>query len=279
MVDAVLTTTLADLIEDVAARLGDLQIVEATHIGTTTTFKDTLNIRTGNEDLSQRQMLFRTGNIANQAVMITGTDTINHEVTFDPPKPVVPEIGDIAIIVNKRMMGWTLLEYKRAIQRAVRDSYRIARVPIISTAASFAKEDPYVTIPSTMDIVSAVEYQDSNGNWWPVPVAEGPSMTGWQANYYEATVGINGKARLDSDTRMVRLIGSGRHSPLNLYSDTTTLHPLWLTSQACYHLCMGGLDRDPSGTRSRTVLEFQREAEGRMTLIRSRQEPTSRKAR
>jgi hypothetical protein len=104
-------------------------------------------------------------------------------------------------------------------------------------------------------------------------------MTGWQSNAYDGTVWINGKSRLDADTRMVRIVGSGRHTELTAYTDTTSLHPLWVVSQACYHLCMAGLDRDPSGVRSRTVLEFQREAEGRLTLIRTRQEPTSRRAR
>ena len=279
MTDAVRTTTLEELITRVAFRLGDAVLLTATKAGTTSELFDQVNIPMGNEDLKRRQIVFTSGTAGNPrgvVRIITETNASAHSLTFSPEMGSLIASGVTAVVLNKRGMGYTYEEYKRAINMAIDDAYPIHRVKQAGTTATFDSGSPSLSIPSTIDEVYAVQYQDDNGDWWSIDKAPWNDYPGWQVNAYENKIIVNDlDLRYTIDGLTVRVLGEGRAPQLSLYSDTTTVHPEWLTARACYHLCLMGLDRDATGMRGKQVLTFQQEAETRLTLIRTHREPSS----
>lgn len=281
MTDAVRTTTLEELIARVAFRLGDHVLLESSDAGSTTTFVDTINIPMGNEDLTRRQLVFTSGTYRGTVKVIQATDVSAHAITFDPPTAATIPAGVSALVINKRGMGYSYLEYKRAINMAIDDAYPIYREWVVYTAGTFSSDSPTISLlAGVVGEVAAVQYQDDNGDWWPVDQALHMAYPGWQVNPYSNEIVVNDLDLRDTlDGLTVRVLGEGKPASLSTYSDTTRIHPEWLTARACYHLCLMGLDRDITGLRSKQVLTFQAEAEQRMTLIRTRREPGSRLGR
>jgi len=282
MTDAIQVTSLAQLVEDVLDRVGDLHRVEATS-GTTNTLVDPINIPFGSVDYARSQMLFtsvtETANL-NDAVLITHTDNKEHKLTFEPVLAATVSAGDTAFLCNLKGAGYSLLDVKAAVNKAIRDSAGIARTLVDYEAdATFDADAPTLSIPSTIGEVSRVFYIDSEGLERTVPHASHYGYEGWQANPYNNEIVLNGIWAQSAHGASVWIVGEGRHPTLSLWTSTTTLHPMWLTAQAAYRLTMKGLAVDPNGVRARTVLEHQREAESRLSLIRTQRAPTSQRVR
>src|SRR4051794_13920128 len=129
MTDAVRTTSLAELRRRIARRLGDLVRVQGTETGSTSTLVDAINIPTGNEDLTRRQMVFTSTDFAGVKAVITSTDPRGNEIPFRPILPATTPSATTADIFNKRGAGFSLTEYKDAINDAIDDAYPLARVP------------------------------------------------------------------------------------------------------------------------------------------------------
>ena len=276
MTDAVRSTTLEELITRVAFRLGDAVLLESTDAGSTVTFIDVINIPVGNEDLTRRQMVITSGTYRGQVKSIVACSHAQHMVTFDPATAGSVPAAVTAVVINKRGMGYTYPEYKRAINMAIEDAYPIYRELIAASTSTFNSATGTLTIPSTINEVYAVEWQDEEGQWWPIETAEHRSYPGWQVDQYANQIIVNDlDLRANIDGMSVRVLGEGKPGQLSAYSDTTKINPEWLTARACYHLCLMGLDRDITGLRSKQVLTFQAEAENRMTLIRTRRQPSS----
>ena len=281
MTDAVRTTTLEELISRVAFRLGDQVLLESSDAGSTTTFIDTLNIPMGNEDLARRQLVFLSGAYRGNVKIIQLTDAASHTITFDPATAGNVPAGVSAMVINKRAMGYTYLEYKRAINMAIDDAYPIYREAVALDVPVLDENSPAIDLSaSAINEVYDVQWQDDDGSWWPLAQAAHVGYPGWQVERYSNQIIINDyDLRRDLYGVTIRVLGEGKPAPLSTYSDTTRIHPEWLTARACYHLCLMGLDRDITGLRSKQVLTFQAEAEQRMTLIRTRREPASRMTR
>jgi hypothetical protein len=271
MTDAVRTTTLEELIKRSAFRLGDLVMIETTGSPSVNTeIVDAVNVPMGNEDLTRRQMVFSSGTYRGQVVMITHTDPGSHSITYEPETTGPVIAGTTAYIINKRGMGYVYQEYKFAANMAIDDSYPLARTPVAGMASAFDSSTPTLSIPSTINEVYEVQWQDDEGNWWPLERSFGSGYRGWQVNQYDNTIVINDEnLQADIDGMTVRVLGEGKHPALTTYSDTTRLHPDWLVARTCYHLCLMGMDRDITGTRARQVGVFADEAEKKLTLIRT----------
>lgn len=282
MTDAIQTTTLAQLVEDVLDRVGDLHRLEAT-AGSTNTLVDPINIPFGSVDYARSQMLFtsvtQSANL-HDAVLITHTDNREHKLTFEPILAATVTAGDTAFLCNLKGSGYSLLDAKAAVNKAIRDSAGIARTLVDYEAdASFDGDAPTLTVPSTIGDVRRVFYLDSDGMERTVPRASHYGYEGWEARPYDNQIVLNGLWRDRADGFAVWIVGEGRHPTLSTWTSTTTLHPMWLTAQAAYRLTMKGLGADPGGVRARTVLEHQREAESRLGLIRTQHDPHAQRVR
>jgi len=275
MTDAVRTTTLEELVQRVAFRLGDLELVQSTANGSVSELIDAVNVPLGGRDFTRRQMVFTSGDNRGTVVVVVNTNPTSHSINFSPSMVDAIPSGVTAYLINKQGGGFSYLEYKRAINMAIDGAYPIARTKI-STTATFDGAAPTITVGSTIGEVYAVEALDSDGNWIPIPAAEHRGYHGWYADRVDGSLTVNGAYLSDwMDGLTVRLRGEGRHPQLDTYSETTKLHPDWIESQACYNLAMMGMDRDISGQRQRQVLTYQREAEMRLNLIRVYREPES----
>lgn len=279
MTDAVRTTTLEELVDRCAFRLGDAVFIQTTKAGTVTELYDQVNIPLGNEQLQRRQIVFTSGTDGNPrgvVKLITDTNPTAHSLTFTPEMGSLIAQGVTATIINKRGQGFSYLEYKKAINMAIDDAYPIYRELVVGATAVFNSDSPTLSIGTTLNEVYAVQYQDDAGDWWPISQASHMAYPGWQSNPYSNQVVINDLDLRDSINGMtVRVLGEGKPAALTTHTSTTRIHPEWLVSRACYHLCLMGMDRDITGLRSKQVLTFQAEAEQRMTLIRTRREPSS----
>lgn len=276
MTDAVQTYTLMELIRSVAGRLGDSIEFVATD-GTTVTLTDYMNVPQGSHSLTRRQLLVTGGTYAGQSRIITDTDAPTATITFSPALAGAIVAGDTAFCVNAMGGGFGLIEYKRSINNAIRDSYPIARTPIVSSNLTINSAAPTLTVPTTMNEVWGVEWLDGNDNvtWRMLNPSSLRGGTGWHYNQAE------GVLTLDYDTAnayhgtTVRIRGEGRHAELSAYTSTTTLNPQWVVAKACYELALMGIDRDIHGSRAKQIMQYEREYQSLIALIRTRHEPTS----
>lgn len=276
MVDAIRTTTLEKLRSRVADRLGDLHQVEATAVGSVSTFTDVINIPIGNRLLTKQQMVFTSGALRGQIVVITDTNQGTNSITFAPPQASAPQIGDTADIVNSLGMGYTFKAIDRAINQVIDESYPLARTQVLSADIAFSAASPTITVPTTMEEVYAIEWYDTGREQWvEVYPAKHRGHRGWQPEIWDGEITIDPYIAGVLDGSNVRILGEGRHAQLSLYSDATSLHPDYIVAQACYYLTMSGLKNDQDGSRSRTVLQFAQEAELKKTQIRTRRQSRS----
>lgn len=275
MSDAVPTWKLHELIKSVATKLGDAIEFSATG-GTTSTLIDTLNIPLGNKDLDRRQLLITSGTYEGEARIITDTNLSTSTITFSPVLAGAIVSGVTAFCVNARGGGFALLEYKTHINMAIRDSYPIARTPVVSSNLTVDSSVPTLAVPSTMNEVWGVEYLDADGvSWRAVQPAGLRGLDGWHVNQAEGVLTLDPDTAAYYHGTTVRLRGEGRHAELTTFTSTTSLNAQWITSQAAYTLAMMGIDRDIHGSRARQVLQFQQDAQAQLALIRTRHEPTS----
>jgi hypothetical protein len=280
MTDAVRTTSLIELVQRVAFRLGDAVFLQSTSTGDTTQFRDAVNIPMGNENLTGRQLIFSSGDELGTIVSITNTQHDSHTVTFNPPvSPAVPS-GVTAFVINKRSGGYTWLEYVRGINMAISDSYPNART-VNEHTVTFNDALGYIAIDTTGQNVTGISFLDDDDlSYVEVPAATHTGYDGWEVNPSTGRIIVNSDwYRGIMADRSIRVRTEGRHSELATYSETTKLHPGWIVAQACYHLALMGMDRDISGQRGRQVLSYQQEADKLFPLIKTYQHPVSRRGR
>jgi hypothetical protein len=90
---------------------------------------------------------------------------------------------------------------------------------------------------------------------------------GWSANPGQGTIRISDAPGWLADDMPLRIWGYQAHPALATDTDTTELNPEWIVARACYHLLLGGMDRD--ATRSSQVLLYRDETAAWLTRIRT----------
>jgi hypothetical protein len=278
MTDAVRTTTLEEMIQRVAFRLGDLVSLNVTKLSTSTSdFIDHENIPIGNESLVRRQLVVSSGSVNRGTVfVIATTDNDAHSISVEPSFTSALIVGTTAYVINKRGQGFVYNEYKRALNMAQDDAYPIARFPVTASTEVFDASTGVLTVPTTIGEVVDIQYQDDEGFWYPIRRSIHSGYEGWETYQVGGQVLINGQSLRDSlDGLTLRVRGEGKPAAFTTYDSTTKLHPEWLTARACYHLALMGISRDVTGQRARQVITFQQEAESRLSLITTRRSPQS----
>jgi hypothetical protein len=263
--DGQLTRTRKDLRRSIADRFGDLVILTATGVGSgggsMTTFTDSLHINTGVENLNGRELMFTGGTANNIGTVhrVTSTSDSASTITFTPAAPANVALGDEAEVVNERGIGFTFADYHRAINRAITDAFPAAVVMLRSEiSGAFDADTPEIDVPAEMSEVYAVEWGDDDGFWHPLRKATSTNGYGWMVDPAAGQLRLLGAPAMQADTGTLRVLGYGRQAELTSDDDTCALNPEWIVAQACYHLALGGRDKDHE--YGSLALVYQKEA-------------------
>lgn len=256
----------------IADRLGDLVTLEATSDSlSTTTFIDVLNISGAADSLTGRQMYVVTGPNAGHVARIQSSNEATNTINFTPATSTVCGEGDLIDVFNERSRGWTIAEYNRVINAAIADTWPLAAATFSATfTAAFDADTPTIAVPSVMDEVYEVAWQDSDGTWIPL---RHDTWFGWSADLVSGNITLRGYPSVVADGSLIRLSGYGPHPELLDDSSETALHPEWLTAECAYRLTVSGLDRD--NARASSVLLHQKEREAMRSRIRTVRQPNT----
>jgi hypothetical protein len=250
--------TRAQLRRRIAQNIGDYKTLEVTSVNGGNDIIDSLNVSSASEDLSGCQIIVTSGVNTGHIARIQSVNASLHKAVLNPQPSQSFAVGDTADVVMKRGRGWEVREYHQAINDAINDAYPFNMAELLAPAADFDVDTGIIYVPQEFIEVYAVEWQDSNGNWHPVPKAQRTGGWGWKVDAANGTVTITDSPRYLADNQPMRIYGYGKHPELKSETDRTDISPEWLTARASYYLCRGGMDRDPQ--RSSLILLFEREA-------------------
>lgn len=258
-----------DLRLRIGRRLGDVTVLRATSdAGDINSIIDAVSISVAADNLVGRQFICVTGDNTGHIARITGTTESSGFISFTPPATVPYVTGDVVHVFNKNSRGWTVDEYNDAITAAIQDAYPRSLVEIMADITpDFDTETGEFEVPEDFVEVFAIESQDTFGTWHRVKQAQRMGGYGWSGNPGQGTIRISDSPGWLADDTPLRIWGYGRHADVTSDTDYTTLNPEWLVARACYHLLLGGMDRD--ATRSSQVLIYRDESVAWMTRIRT----------
>lgn len=250
--------TRAQLRRRIAQNLGDYRPLTCTATSDGEFVYDELTISSASEDLSGCQVIVTSGANIGHIARIQSVSTSINRATLVPAADSDFAVGDTLDVVMKRGRGWEVREYHQAINDAIDDAYPITLAELVAESTDFDVETGTVVVPPELTMLYAVEWEDSEGIWHPLPKAQRTNGWGWKIDVGSSTVVVTDSPRYLADGRPVRLYGYGKHPTLASESDRTDVNAEWLTARASYYLVRAGMDRDPQ--RGSLILLFERES-------------------
>jgi hypothetical protein len=238
-----LTTTKAVLRKRIARLFDDVTTVTATANGTTTTLIDTIRLGNSIERPNGREIVFTSGTNAGSVRRITSSDMTTGTLTF-AAVGLATATNDTAELYNFRGKGFSVDAYNDAINMAIDQAWPLYGTRVmVSAAAVFDTDTTTIDIPSGIDQIEAVEYQDVNDLWQEVPQATQRFRVGWSVEADGTDVVVRGyNLRSRMDDRSIRLIGYTRATTLTADTDTTAIPPEWIIYTAAEQLCLSKRD-------------------------------------
>jgi hypothetical protein len=253
-----LSLTRRTLRRRIAGRMGDLVMMTATAASaSTSTFVDALTVNIIAENLDGRMIVVGTGANAGHVARIQSKDNATSTITFTPPATTTFAQGDEIEVLNAHSRGFLVDEYNRAINDAIDDAWpRFKLDYTYALPSDFDYTNPSITVPDEMAYVYEVQWQNSDDNW--IALRKG-KWYGWRANPALGTITVLSDPAPMINGRAVRLFGYGRHPELSADADLCAVPAEWLVARACYHLSLGGIDKE--NAKANAVLTFAREAD------------------
>ena len=242
----------------IAGRMGDLVVMTATAASaSTSTFVDALTVNIIAENLDGRMIVVANGANAGHVARIQSKDNATSTITFTPPAPTTFSQGNEIEVLNAHSRGFLVDEYNRAINDAINDAWPRFKLDYTYTLPSdFDSTNPSITVPDEMAYVYEVQWQNSDDNWIPLRKSK---WYGWRANPALGTITVLSDPAPMINGKPVRLFGYGRHPELSADADLCAVPAEWLVARACYHLSLGGIDKE--NAKANAVLTFAREAD------------------
>lgn len=271
----------------VADRFGDLTQIVATATssgGTTDHIIDVINVSAASEHFNGRQFICTksTGSPSNlgQIARITATSDNQGKLTVTPHFASHPVTGDEFDVFNRRGIGFTIAEYNRAINSAIRDAYPLGVIPaVITLTSSFDDDVNTYDIGNNVVEIWKVEWQDDDGDWHAIPKATQTNAYGWRTVPTDASgtgnwdLTITGLPSNTADDQPVRFHGYIQQPELSTDSDKSKLNKEWTVARAAYHLALGAIHRGPE--YGQLANQLGREAEALRTRLRVIRNPNS----
>jgi hypothetical protein len=236
------STTRGALRRMIGNTLGDVTVLTATADGTTTRLNDTVRLSGSIEIPLNRGLIFTSGANIGIERRVTTSDMSVGYVDF-AAVTAATATGDTAEMYNFRGRGWRIPE----LHDALNDAMLYASPPYwepysVAVAAVFNSTTGLLTIPATIQLVYAIQYQDADTFWHPVPSASSRYGQGWTVNLQSGVIDVRGTSIPNGAA--VRLEGFKKPTALTIETSTTNINPQWLVNKACAILCMGGVERD-----------------------------------
>jgi hypothetical protein len=244
-----MATSLRTLRREVGRILNDVTVLTATQTGLDTKIYDNRNLAAGDDIWRGTDLYFVAGTADNigETRRSTASDRSERSITWGVSLPAATATGDVCEVWNKRSKGWHPFEVNAAINSVITiKADQTLNVPTSAVAAAvFDRDSPLVTIPTTLNRIFAVEYEDDDGLWHPIPRARNIGDYGYYVNRGFGTVAINGANLLYlADAHTIRFRGYGTLTELTEDTDETELHAEWITLEAVATLLWQGIDRD-----------------------------------
>ena len=261
--------TFLQLITRLAHEMNDCVALTATTNGSTTTFRDNVNVNASRESYDGWEWFGTSA--PNSDVIATVTNTATDTLTLAPAVTSTTE-DSTAILVNKRGRGFRIQDYKRAINGAIQDFNGIALIPTIETISPvFDADDGYLSVPADLAEAYRIEYQESSGRWREIKRAFPAGGNGWTPEPSAAVIRIEGDAAHAADGYTVRIHGYKRQPLLDDIDDTCGFDAGGIVARAAFLLTRSGLDRDSRFAQS--VLLYRQESEEGLNRLRILRQP------
>lgn len=247
-------TSLQALRREVGAILNDCTVLTATQNGLDTKLYDSRNLAAGDDIWRGCDLYFVDGTAGNLGEIRRSNASSRSErsISWGTALPAVTATGDVCEVWNKRSTGWHPLQVNAAINSVVTiKADHTLNVPTVAVAtAPFDRERPVVTIPTSLNRIFAVEYEDDDGLWHAIDRAHNIGGFGYYVNRGLGTITLSGSDLLSlADEHDVRFRGYGRLSALVDDTDETELNAEWVTLEAAASLLWQGIDADRNRER------------------------------
>ena len=282
-------TTRGDLRRRIASELGDLFILTATKAGSETTLFDEINARRPLDHFKNRDALFTEGTGSNLGLVrrVTSSDSTTQVINFQPALPAVTATGDVVELYNERGVGWTVDEYHRVINAAIRLGYEDHLTPISADVAPVANTvtDSFwgtmtasytITPPSTMTKIHSVLTTDSWGRQFKLPRAVRPGAEGYWVDRNSGTVILAGSWWAYGTTpATIRLEGYAEPDILSDDEDRTTIDEEWIVTWCMARLLLAGAHRNADPDRERRGYFLSQESNNLRRRVRTLYAPNT----
>lgn len=249
-------TSLRTLRRAVGRHLSDLTVLTATAAGSTTKMIDNRRLTAGDDIWRGCDLYFVDGTAANigEVRRSIASNRSDHSITWSVELDEATAEGDVVEVWNQRSIGWNPLDVNDAINDVITlKTDPTFNVPTFATAAAtFDPDSPTVTIPTTLNRIYAVEYQDPDDDAWiAIPRASGPGGYGYHVNLGQGTVTITGAdITYRAEDQAVRFRGYGILPALEDDDDETEINNAeWIVYEAVAALLWQGIDRDRNRER------------------------------
>lgn len=269
-------TSLRALRREVGAILNDLTVLTATQTGLDTKFYDSRNLAAGDDIWRGCDLYFVSGTADNlwEIRRSTASSRSERSISWGTALPAATATGDVCEVWNKRSTGWDPLQVNAAINSVITiKADHTLNVPTSAVAtAPFDKDSPVVTVPTSLNRIFAVEYEDDDGLWHPIPRAHNIGDYGYYVNRGFGTVTITGSdLHYRADEMDIRFRGYGRLTALDEDTDETDLNAEWVTLEAASALLWQGIPKDAN--RERLYPAMQSRADALRPFAVSRPDP------
>ena len=263
--------TRRDIRRRVLSRLGDLIVVTATSVGTTTTLIDARNLVGEPDAYRGRFIRFTGGTVANigEIRYISGSARASRTITLDEALPAIVAVGDQAEIANMHGTGYRFQDVDMAIDAAFEAAADFALEPVSYTVGTFDEDTPYIDIPPTWSAISGVEWQDPDTLVWNrMAYHHRKYGDGWTLDRPSMRVYISGATQARVDQASIRLIGQQRPATPVDDDDVSGVNSEWIIARCISELSSSAYRRMPTPERERVMgydLQTEQSVRSRVT--------------
>ncbi len=273
-------TTRADLRRRIALELGDFDQLEATKAGSTTTFFDEIRARKPTDSFRAREALCVSGTPANVGLIrrVQNSNADTQSLTLQPALPAATAPGDVVELYNEKGTGWSVDEYHRVINSAIRLAYPDHLQPVAADVIPISRDaswPQHATLPlqlippATMTHLHSVVVDDAGGGFH-VPRAVRLGAPGYWIDKASGTVTLSGAFWPHQMVpATIRLEGYAEPGELLTDEDRTTVDEEWLVTWCMARLLLATAHRNADPDRERRGYFLTQEAQQLRRRVRT----------
>lgn len=239
-----MSLTRRDLRRKIAGDMRDLLLLTAHSGSSENLIVDRTELGDFDNTLVSSQLMATSGPNAGHIARVTGSSQSGKSISFDPPLPAPPEVGDEFELVNLRGTGFRFQEYHRVIDSIVganRDRWLVTEN---SDPLAFTPDAPFLPLPDHWRGIFGVSVVLPDGSDYPFKPARNEGARGWHCDRATRTVTFGGS---DIDLAMsgpVILHGLIPHPDLADDDDVLYMDNEWVALQAASKLAQRRGDRE-----------------------------------